>query len=148
MAAENSINYALRVIKPVLDGDASAADVKPEAEQRYVDRIQAELQQTVWNSGCQSWYGKDTPGGRKWFSISYPWTQAHFWYRSLFPVWSDWQYSVGSLALVTLASTGQRALTLTQGSVTRKKRSPWAKLLLASCLLCAMACVMLTKQKP
>ena len=96
MASENSINYALRVLRPVLEGRASVADLKWEAEKVYSDKLQAALRDTVWNSGCQSWYVKDAgdDSGETWNAMSYPWSQAHFWYRSLFPVWSDWEYRV------------------------------------------------------
>ncbi|WQF76651.1 Putative flavin monooxygenase, FAD/NAD(P)-binding domain superfamily [Colletotrichum destructivum] len=93
MALENSINYALRVLKPALEGRASTVDLKREAEQAYSDTIQAALQNTVWNSGCQSWYFIESGKGSKtWNAMSYPYSQAHFWYRSLFPVWTDWDY--------------------------------------------------------
>ena len=26
--------------------------------------------------------------------MSYPWTQGHYWWRSLFPTWSDWNIKV------------------------------------------------------
>lgn len=95
MALENSINYALRVLKPALEGRASTVDLKREAEQAYSDTIQAALQNTVWNSGCQSWYLIESGKGSKtWNAMSYPYSQAHFWYRCLFPVWSDWDYGV------------------------------------------------------
>lgn len=94
MASENSVNYALRVIKPVLDGKASIADLKPIAEDQYVDKIQSALRKTVWFSGCSSWYVRDEPGSKLWNAMSYPWSQGHFWYRSLFPVWNDWQFQV------------------------------------------------------
>ncbi|KAL9483335.1 hypothetical protein ACSS6W_002124 [Trichoderma asperelloides] len=96
MAAENSVNFALRILKPVLDGKSSVVDLKVEAEQRYVDRIQADLQKTVWFSGCKSWYVRDGEDGKKWNAMSYPWSQGHFWYRSVFPTWSDWSFNVGS----------------------------------------------------
>ncbi|OIW22691.1 FAD/NAD(P)-binding domain-containing protein [Coniochaeta ligniaria NRRL 30616] len=94
IAVENSINYALRIIKPVLDGEARAAEVRLEAERAYVERIQGDLQKMVFASGCGSWYVKDVDGGRQWNAATYPWTQAYFWYRSLFPVWRDWTYSL------------------------------------------------------
>ncbi|KAL2827500.1 hypothetical protein BJY01DRAFT_255663 [Aspergillus pseudoustus] len=86
MAAENSINYALRVLKPVLDGDAASIEVTRKAEHDYAYWVQDALSKRVWNAGCMSWYLND----KKWNSMSYPWTQAHFWWRSLFPTWSDW----------------------------------------------------------
>ncbi|KAF2995306.1 hypothetical protein E8E14_004170 [Neopestalotiopsis sp. 37M] len=92
MAAENSINFALRVIKPVLDGEASVVDLKPQAEADYTERLQKDLRKTVWNSGCQSWYIR-SDGGKAWNAMSYPWTQSYFWFRSRFPTWSDWRYT-------------------------------------------------------
>ena len=100
MASENSINYALRLIKPVLDGKAEFVELKRDAEQRYVDRIQEDLSKTVWNSGCQSWYIESGPKGKTWNAMSYPYSQAHFWYRSLFPVWSDWNIAVSPVPRV------------------------------------------------
>ncbi|CAK7233346.1 hypothetical protein SBRCBS47491_008577 [Sporothrix bragantina] len=94
MAAENSINFALRLIKPVLDGEYSTVDLKREAEEHYSDDLQTALSKTVWNSGCQSWYVDESAGGgKKWNAMSYPYSQAHYWYRSLFPTWSDWKFS-------------------------------------------------------
>lgn len=94
MAAENSINYALRIIKPILDGRASEVDLKMEAENEYARRIQNDLRSTVWNSGCSSWYIRDNGSGMSWNAMSYPWSQTYYWYRSRFPTWTDWSYSV------------------------------------------------------
>lgn len=94
IAAENSVNYALRIIKPILDGRASVAEVKLEAEREYVDRVQAALGRRVFASGCRSWYLGKTEHGRTWNSAMYPWTQAYYWWRSLFPVWRDWRFTV------------------------------------------------------
>lgn len=99
MAAENSINFALRVIKPVLDGQASVVDLKPQAEAQYTERLQEDLKGTVWNSGCQSWYIRGD-GGSSWNAMSYPWTQSYFWFRSRFPTWSDWRYSVSDTKVI------------------------------------------------
>lgn len=97
MAAENSINYALRILKPVLDSPEGVVELCEDAEKRYVDRIQDDLAKTVWNSGCQSWYIQtNTKASRTWNAMSYPYSQAYFWYRSLFPVWSDWKIAVSS----------------------------------------------------
>lgn len=91
MAAENSVNYALRIIQPVLSKKAGVVELTRQAEQTYVDRIQADLSKTVWNSGCQSWYVRPTEkGGKSWNAMSYPYSQAHYWYRSVFATWSDW----------------------------------------------------------
>ncbi|KAM5356966.1 hypothetical protein ACJ41O_003612 [Fusarium nematophilum] len=94
MAAENSVNFALRVIKPILLQNMGVVELKPDAEKLYADRIQHDLSNMVWNSGCQSWYIKESPeDGRTWNAMSYPYSQAYFWYRSVFPTWSDWTIS-------------------------------------------------------
>lgn len=99
MAIENSINHALRIIKPVLDGQVSAVDLKPEAETAYVGQIQKDLQESVWGAGgCRSWYVEESNGsGKRWNAMTYPYSQAWFWYRCLFPVWGDWNFIVSYL---------------------------------------------------
>ncbi|KAG6039002.1 hypothetical protein E4U41_003357 [Claviceps citrina] len=92
MAAENGINYALRVIKPVLDGEAKFAEVRRDAEERYSRDLQAALRKTVWFSGCRNWYNKEDADGNKWNSITYPYFQPVYWYESFFPVSKDWIY--------------------------------------------------------
>ncbi|GFP53077.1 Baeyer-Villiger monooxygenase [Trichoderma asperellum] len=92
MAVENSINYALRLIKPILQGKAMAIDVSLDAEKRYIDQIQTDLQQTVWLSGrCNNWYNRAQDGSRH-NGMSYPYSQPYFWYRCLFPIYKDFQY--------------------------------------------------------
>ncbi|KYK59859.1 hypothetical protein DCS_00993 [Drechmeria coniospora] len=95
MAVENGINYALRVLKPVLDGDATTVEVKHEAEARYSRQMQEDLHKSVWWGGCQSWY--NTAGkrsGKTWNSMTYPHSQAHYWYKCLFPNYQDWTYTL------------------------------------------------------
>lgn len=94
MAAENGINYALRVIKPVLDGYADTVEVKSEAEERYSRQLQEDLHKTVWWGGCVSWYNVAGRSGKKWNSMTYPHSQAHYWYKCLFPTYEDWSYTV------------------------------------------------------
>ncbi|KIV93232.1 hypothetical protein PV10_04462 [Exophiala mesophila] len=90
MASENSINYALRFLKPVITGKAATVEIKADAEIAYTNKMQDDLSKTVWNSGCQSWYIKEDQGQR-WNAMSYPYSQAHFWYRSVLPTWKDWK---------------------------------------------------------
>lgn len=116
MAAENCINYALRVLRPVLQGKASVACVRPDAEREWVRTIQHELSTTVFNQGgCTSWYVREAgPEGKRWNGTTYPRSQADFWYRSLFPQWSHWDFRV--CRLDAIARHGQRrGADLTQG---------------------------------
>ena len=48
------MNYALRILKPVLNGDASSVEVKQEAEDEYIYKMQDALRQRVWNTGRAS----------------------------------------------------------------------------------------------
>ncbi|AEO59771.1 hypothetical protein MYCTH_54721 [Thermothelomyces thermophilus ATCC 42464] len=94
MAIENAVNYALRVLRPALDGRAGVVvSLKRPAEEAFARRIQSALRRTVWSSGCSSWYVRG-PGGKAWNAMTYPWSQARYWYESLFPVWRDWEYTV------------------------------------------------------
>lgn len=145
MASENSVNYALRVIKPVLDGQASIASLKWDAEKQYSDRMQAALRNTVWNSGCQSWYVKKAGDGSEttWNAMSYPWSQAHYWYRSVFPVWEDWEYRASkSLPACLLDAVACALLTsFSQGRVNTKgglgRKSSWASRIIRSAAMFA-----------
>ncbi|KAK0610055.1 hypothetical protein B0T17DRAFT_621331 [Bombardia bombarda] len=95
LATENMVNYALRVLKPLLEGKGATAEVKPDAEQTYVSDIQDGLKNTVFlKGGCASWYnrGTDAEGKKTWNASTYPYSQEYFWYRCLFPVWDDWVY--------------------------------------------------------
>ncbi|KAL0939375.1 monooxygenase [Colletotrichum truncatum] len=103
MALENATNYALRVLKPVLEGHASIATVKGDAEERFVNEMQTALQKTVWNTGCGSWYTRHLDdGSNRWNAMSYPYSQGEFWYRSLFPVWSDWEYTGRATSITSI----------------------------------------------
>ncbi|KAH3918183.1 hypothetical protein HBI56_144170 [Parastagonospora nodorum] len=86
MASENMVAYSLRFIRLILAGDVSTVDVKKSAEQRFTSEIQHALKDTVWQSGCSSWYY--TENG--WNSTVYPYTQVDFWRRCMWPKWADW----------------------------------------------------------
>ncbi|KAF2267050.1 FAD/NAD(P)-binding domain-containing protein [Lojkania enalia] len=87
MASENMVNYSLKFIKLLLNGEATTVDVKHEAEVAFTSEIQNSLKNTVWMSGgCQSWYF--TKDG--WNSTVYPYSQIDFYRRCRFPKWSDW----------------------------------------------------------
>lgn len=68
MASENMVSYSLNFIKLILNGEASAVDVKHEAEVTFTANIQRDLKDTVWTSGCSAWYF--TENG--WNSTLYP----------------------------------------------------------------------------
>ncbi|EMT74112.1 4-hydroxyacetophenone monooxygenase [Fusarium odoratissimum] len=93
IALENGINYSLRVIKPILDGKASIVDVKSDAESQWADSMQTGVKSTVFYSGCTNWFVETKKNGKRWNATVYPYSQASFWRRSLFPVWKDFEFS-------------------------------------------------------
>ncbi|KAL7947826.1 hypothetical protein V8C42DRAFT_351787 [Trichoderma barbatum] len=93
MAVENSVNYSLRLIKPILQGNYAAIDVKLDAEKRYIDQLQTGLKDTVWFSGCSSWYNR-AKNGVVHNAMAYPYSQPYFWYQCLFPIYNDFKYDV------------------------------------------------------
>lgn len=94
MAVENAVNYSLRVIEPVLKGKGSVVEVKREAEEKYVQWVHSSLQNTVFSTGCTSWYNRAVDGKKPWNATVYPLSQAHYWYSCVFPSWKDWRFSV------------------------------------------------------
>jgi|TARA_R110002073_G_scaffold68403_1_gene169997 cation diffusion facilitator CzcD-associated flavoprotein CzcO len=53
---ESQLDYAVKGIKKILDGDLRTLDVKPKAQTQHNNAIQKRLAKTNWNSGCMSWY--------------------------------------------------------------------------------------------
>ncbi|WP_338876662.1 NAD(P)/FAD-dependent oxidoreductase [Spirosoma sp. SC4-14] len=54
---ESQVNYALSYLDLLEKKPADAyLDVKPEVQQQYNSQIQQKMQNTVWASGCQSYY--------------------------------------------------------------------------------------------
>lgn len=98
LASENMVAMTLKLIKPVLSGDASRIEIKKQAEIDYTADIQKALKKTVWHmGGCQSWYFDRKTD---WNSTVYPYSQVWFGLRCLFPTWSDWSitYTAQGLA--------------------------------------------------
>ncbi|KAI5782606.1 hypothetical protein EDC01DRAFT_751570 [Geopyxis carbonaria] len=84
LAIECNIDFALRTLKPVLDGTAMSVTAKPEAERRFVAGVQDALTHRVWNHGCGSWYYR---GG--WNGMMWPWSSGYLWWISAVIHWSD-----------------------------------------------------------
>ena len=58
---EAQTTYVVKAIQALRAHDLAAIDVKPEVEQAFRAELQHKLQDTVWTSGCNSWYM--APGG-------------------------------------------------------------------------------------
>ncbi|KAL2788248.1 hypothetical protein BJX66DRAFT_327241 [Aspergillus keveii] len=110
MTMENTIEYILRLIKPVLTGHVSIVEPKPEAVQAWDRAIQANTQATVFRV-CTSWY---KTGGRN--VAVYPRSQVDYHLRCRFPRLSNWNrtmtvrgmnrqrrhWAIGYLAIATV----------------------------------------------
>ena len=61
---ESQVRYIVSAIRATRERGAKIVDVRPEVQERYNAALQAKLPQTVWASGCKSWYqtksGKNT----------------------------------------------------------------------------------------
>ncbi|MCH8500749.1 MAG: NAD(P)/FAD-dependent oxidoreductase [Aliidiomarina sp.] len=73
---ESQMHYVLQCLRALERHRAVTMDVKPERQQHYVTKLQKKLDNTVWSSGCSSWYLDDN--GRNvvnWFgfTFSYRW---------------------------------------------------------------------------
>lgn len=51
---EQTVGWIMRAMEAA--GESGTVSVRAEAQRSYNDRIQADLQKTVWASGCHSWY--------------------------------------------------------------------------------------------
>ncbi|KFY33288.1 hypothetical protein V494_07744 [Pseudogymnoascus sp. VKM F-4513 (FW-928)] len=89
LATENMVNYAMKMIEPILKGDAHYVEVKKEAEMAWTADIQKSLKKRVWSTGgCKSWY----QGEDGWNSTTYPYSQVWFSLLCMFPKYRDWNY--------------------------------------------------------
>lgn len=69
LASENMVEYSLKFIKQILNGDVKTFDVKKEKEIAWTNRMQAALKSTVWHAGgCHSWYKT----ANDWNATAYP----------------------------------------------------------------------------
>lgn len=124
IALENGINYSLRVIKSILDGEASVVNVKPAAESQWSEVIQAGSEATVFYSGCTSWFVKTDENGNRWNSTVYHFSQGKFWRRSLFPVWKDFEFSVRAPGPQPLPS--DMLLSIQDPDAVCKRKTQWS----------------------
>ncbi|KAL8910846.1 MAG: hypothetical protein Q9171_003884 [Xanthocarpia ochracea] len=85
LASENMVEYNLKLIKKILRGDITTAEVKKESEMAWTKIVQERNKRSVFNGGCQNWYQRDG-----WNATSYPYSQIDFTFRCMFPKWSDW----------------------------------------------------------
>jgi cation diffusion facilitator CzcD-associated flavoprotein CzcO len=57
---ESQIQYVLDALETMEERDLEAVEVRPETVEAYNDELQSDLEGTVWDTGCASWYLDDT----------------------------------------------------------------------------------------
>ena len=67
ISIESTVGYILKIIRPMLNGDAVMVEPKREATLRWTADIQQRMGKTVF-AGCRSWYADQ----RGWNSAMYP----------------------------------------------------------------------------
>jgi hypothetical protein len=116
------VNYSLNFIRLLLTNEARTVDVKHSAEVAYTAEMQGALKNTVWRSGCSSWYFT----GDGWNSTVYPYTQIDFWWRCTFPKWRDWNIEYTSMGIARMRArrmVRMLALVLAIGGMWRLRQS-------------------------
>ncbi|KAH7146728.1 hypothetical protein B0J13DRAFT_664295 [Dactylonectria estremocensis] len=69
LGLENQVDHAIKLMRPVLTGEAKTVEVKRSAVVNYNEEVQSDLGKMVWNNGgCSNWY-VDSKGRN---SMSYP----------------------------------------------------------------------------
>ena len=69
LASENMVEYTLKFIKKILNGDVKTFEIKKEKEVAWTERMQRDLKGTIWHTGgCHSWYKT----ANDWNATAYP----------------------------------------------------------------------------
>lgn len=90
VGVENAISGALKLIAPLLDGRATKLTVRRKAYEEWTAAVQNASKGRVFNrETCTNWYVSETG----WNGTTYPWSQIHFWWRSAYITWNDWEYT-------------------------------------------------------
>jgi cation diffusion facilitator CzcD-associated flavoprotein CzcO len=74
---EAQARYAARALCELVDRDLAFIDVKPSVEAAFRSELAARMKNTVWTTGCQSWY--QTPDGDVFL---WPAATFDYWWRT------------------------------------------------------------------
>ena len=56
---ESQVNYVISCIKLIQENQLKYLDVKSHIQSKFNQKLQIQLDKTVWNSNCTSWYKTD-----------------------------------------------------------------------------------------
>ncbi|MFP4005033.1 MAG: flavin-containing monooxygenase [Alphaproteobacteria bacterium] len=84
---EAQVEYVRKLIERLLKKDLKAIEVKQAVQDRYNEKIQQEMHDTVWEEECGSWY--KTESGK----VTNNWPTWTFRYRKVMrrPKWGDYE---------------------------------------------------------
>ena len=74
---EAQARYAANAIRQLRAKQLAFIDVLPSAEQAFRDELARKMKNTVWTTGCQSWY--QTPDGEVFL---WPGATFDYWWRT------------------------------------------------------------------
>jgi hypothetical protein len=86
--AEGQSMYAMQCIKLYMEEKFDQIEPKQEAVSQFYEQIAGALPDTVWTSGCQSWY-QDAGG----VPALWPWTPTRYMSEIAEPKLADYQLS-------------------------------------------------------
>lgn len=85
---EAQVNYIIDSMQAMRIRCADYLDVKPEAQHSFNERVQKAMSNTVWSSGCLSWYQQ---ADGKNFTI-WPWSTWRYWLATRRIALHDYQF--------------------------------------------------------
>ncbi|MBP8852951.1 MAG: NAD(P)/FAD-dependent oxidoreductase [Moraxellaceae bacterium] len=85
---EAQVDYILSCLKVLSENGADFIDVKPEAQDRFNVKVQEGFKNTVWTTGCTSWY-QSAEGGN--FAL-WPFSTWKFWLETRKVKESDYDF--------------------------------------------------------
>ncbi len=90
--AEQQISYVMKCLRILRERKLASIEVRPEVQARFNHVIQARLQDTVWASGCKSWY--QNANGKN--VTLWPGFTFQYWYRTRKVRLGDYRFEQGS----------------------------------------------------
>jgi len=86
LTAENQFNYAMGLIDVLRSGNVTEIAPKPAAVKAFNEAVKAKMPDTIWATGCKSWYVDKNGNVASW-----PWTYEKFQADMKAPVLDDYE---------------------------------------------------------
>ncbi len=88
LTAETQFSYILKLLEKLRDGTCTELRPTPSAARRFNEAVERRIPDTIWASGCQSWYIDQNGNVASW-----PWSFKEFQEKLSEPEWEDFQLS-------------------------------------------------------